>query len=67
LCAKMCPVNAIQFLDCKIVDESQCIHCYRCVRECPEEAKYFDERMGKIVTWLEEKCGDIRMEPDFFL
>lgn len=66
-CAKMCPVNAIQLSNCKIVDESQCIHCYRCVRECPEEAKYFDERMGKLVTWLEEKCGAIRMEPDFFL
>ncbi len=67
LCSKMCPVNAILVSDCKIVDESQCIHCYRCVRECPEEAKYFDERMDTLVNWLEEKCGTIRLEPDLFL
>jgi ferredoxin len=66
-CANNCPMGAISFDDCRVVDEELCIHCFRCVRVCPVEAKYFDERFQPLVKWLEENCTTNRMEPEVFL
>ncbi len=65
-CADNCPVGAIDYDDCSLVDETKCITCYKCVRVCPVGAKYFDERMDRVVNWLGENCRE-RMEPEWFV
>jgi len=42
ICARMCPMAAIDFKDCTIVPGT-CIKCHACVRYCPKKAKYFDD------------------------
>ena len=67
ICASSCPVEAINFEDCTIVDQEKCIHCASCIKKCPVEAKYFDsEYIANIVNFLEENCSD-RKEPEIFL
>ncbi|MBN2259905.1 MAG: EFR1 family ferrodoxin [Clostridiales bacterium] len=67
LCSEMCPVGAIDTNDAKKVDETVCIHCFRCVRNCPEDAKFFDERFNGIINMLEAKCSVERLEPEIFI
>ncbi|MEA3422513.1 MAG: EFR1 family ferrodoxin [Bacillota bacterium] len=67
LCAENCPVGAISMDDCKIVDAMACINCFRCVRECPKQAKYYDERFDKIIDGLETNCTAVRLEPEIFV
>lgn len=38
ICVKSCPVQAIDYSDCKTINE-QCIACFRCIRICPSHAK----------------------------
>ena len=67
LCAENCPVGAISIDDCKIVDAMMCINCFRCVKECKREAKYFDERLDNIIEMLETNCTAVRLEPEIFV
>jgi len=39
LCAQMCPEGAISFSNYDIIDNSKCIACFRCIRNCPVQAK----------------------------
>ena len=39
LCAKECPMGAIDMQDFKIIDAEKCISCFRCIRICPVGAK----------------------------
>lgn len=66
-CAALCPVEAIDFKDCTLVDADKCIHCASCIKKCPVEAKYFDsEHIRNIIKFLEENCSN-RKEPEIFL
>jgi ferredoxin len=66
ICASSCPVEAIDFDNCTIVDTKKCIHCASCIKKCPLEAKSFDsEYITKIINFLEENCS-IRKEPEIF-
>lgn len=42
LCARLCPMGAIDPQDPFIVPGT-CIKCQRCIRSCPQGAKYFDD------------------------
>ena len=39
LCARICPVQAIDVDDVRKVDAERCISCMRCVAKCPERAR----------------------------
>ncbi|MEG1781887.1 MAG: 4Fe-4S binding protein [Oscillospiraceae bacterium] len=41
LCAKKCPVGAINMENVKDIDGSKCLRCNRCVTICPTKAKAF--------------------------
>lgn len=41
LCAENCPVKAIGD-DFKTIDDSKCISCFRCIKQCPSHAKVMD-------------------------
>ena len=56
LCARICPVQAIDVDDVRKVDAERCISCMRCVAKCPKRARrislvkrYFVNRMLKKV------------------
>ena len=42
LCAKLCPVEAIDIQHIESVDEERCISCMRCVSICPSQARQCD-------------------------
>ncbi len=67
ICAKNCPVNAINFEDYKDVS-TKCIRCSSCVKRCPVNAKAINhEVFSKITNLLIENCGKVRKEPECFI
>ena len=59
ICAKECPVGAIDAQDPKKVDGDVCISCMRCVKICPQQAKALDlAGLTKIAAMLEKVCSD---------
>ena len=68
ICAKGCPVGAIDSVDFYKVDFSSCIHCCRCIRKCPIGAKSIDdEKFDRLKEWLVGNFGDYRKEPEIFI
>ena len=50
LCAKLCPVSAIDLSNPGKLDAEVCMHCMRCVKICPTHAKHTPaERVEKTV------------------
>ncbi|MBN2284829.1 MAG: 4Fe-4S binding protein [Tissierellales bacterium] len=47
ICAKFCPVDAIDFNDCKITDGEKCILCGSCINVCPVSARHVVEEAFK--------------------
>lgn len=67
LCARTCPMGAINSADETIVDASRCIRCHACVRCCPVQAKRFThEAVERIRQSLIANCGSRRREPELF-
>lgn len=48
ICAKNCPVGAINTDDVSKIDATKCISCMRCVSICPRSAK----KINKLITFL---------------
>lgn len=67
ICAKNCPMGAIDISDYKTVDAQLCIHCCSCIKKCPVNAKKFDNPIfNKIINFLIENCTTKRKEPEIF-
>lgn len=67
VCAKECPVQAIDAENPKKVDEKVCISCMRCVSVCPNDAR----KVGSVMlaaasTMLKKVCSE-RKENELFL
>ena len=68
LCARKCPMGAIDLEDVHKVDPDKCIHCLRCVRVCPKKAKAFTSEAFKgTVAWCLANFAEPRKEPVTFL
>lgn len=67
LCAKICPMGAIDQEDAALII-GKCTKCCACVKSCPVQAKYFDDP-GYL--WhkqeLEEKFTSPRRPPEYYL
>lgn len=65
LCAKQCPVQAIDATDPKKTDKSKCISCAHCIHICPQQARKF----GGLLYWIASrkfaKDNFQRQEPYF--
>lgn len=58
LCAKECPVNAIDPTSPQTTDSSLCISCMRCVSLCPKHARDFNpELLAEIGNKMADKLG----------
>lgn len=67
LCAKTCPVQAIDHSDPKKVDTKACISCMRCVSICPHSARKLNPVMlAAANTMLKKVCSE-RKECELYL
>ena len=58
LCAKSCPVGAIDINNPKATDKDKCISCMRCIGVCPKHARDFDvDFMKEMGEKMEAKLG----------
>lgn len=67
LCAKLCPMGAIDKNDVRLVP-GICIKCGACTKKCPQNAKYYDDA-GYLYhkEELEAMYGSRRAENKFYL
>jgi len=67
LCASLCPMGSVDANDESIIT-GICIKCCACIKNCPVEAKYFDD---ENYLWhkqeLESAFTSPRREPEWFL
>lgn len=67
LCAKECPVQAIDKSNPKIVDSKKCISCMRCISVCPNDARKVNSAMLFAVnTMLKKSCAN-RKECELYI
>ena len=62
----ICPTAAIS-VDGNVATETDlCIRCCACIKNCPEDARIWEDDMMKtIANWLNENCS-ARKEPQVF-
>lgn len=66
-CAEACPTGAIDRENVRQVAAKDCIHCFACVKTCPEEAKFFDdETLLGIIEMLETNFAEPK-KPELIL
>ena len=66
LCAKNCPVQAIDSLSFK-ADARKCIACMRCVKECPEKARKANGAMVAVASFALKKVCAVAKENELYL
>ncbi len=66
LCAKNCPVNAIESTGLK-ADSEKCISCMRCVKRCPHHARKVNSAMVSVAALAIKKACSERKENELFL
>ncbi|OUP11105.1 4Fe-4S binding protein [Collinsella sp. An2] len=67
LCARRCPVQAIDPSDPKKVKSDACIGCMRCVSVCPHEARALNGAMLAAASLALKKACSTRKEPELYL
>jgi len=68
ICAKHCPMDAINFNNFKDIDSTKCIHCCSCIKRCPVHAKDINhEVFNKITQGLINNFSKVRNEPEYFI
>ncbi|MFI3172462.1 MAG: 4Fe-4S binding protein [Eubacteriales bacterium] len=67
MCAKRCPMQAIDSEDVSKVDHEKCISCFRCIKSCPVQAKVCDN--PEYITFAEgfTKRLSERRENEYFI
>lgn len=66
LCAKMCPVQAID-PQTLAADSKACISCMRCVKQCPHGARKVNGAMLSVAALAIKKACSVRKENELFL
>lgn len=65
-CAGVCPTAAISVNSSVETKVELCIRCCACIKNCPEEARVWEDAMMETITkWLYENCS-ARKEPQIF-
>lgn len=66
LCAKQCPVEAID-PQSMTADPKRCIGCMRCLRRCPHDARRINGAMASVAALAIKKACSERKECELFL
>lgn len=67
LCAKQCPVRAIDRENPEKTDAQKCISCMRCVVQCPASARKVNAGMVAAASLAMKKVCSVRKECELFL
>lgn len=68
ICAKYCPMGAIDFDNFKDINASKCIKCCSCIKKCPTGSKVIDSEMfNKFTEGLINNFGTVTREPEIFI
>ena len=68
LCARHCPMGAIDSHNFREIDAAKCIKCCRCIKQCPVGAKSLNHRIiNTIRQSLIDNFSQVRHEPELFL
>lgn len=67
LCAKQCPVGAIDTKCPKTLDEEKCISCMRCIAVCPKTARHLNPIMVAGASEKMAKAFETKKENELFL
>lgn len=67
LCAKQCPMGAIDLKSPKNVDKTKCISCMRCVTVCPQKTRKLNGAMVAAASLAMKKACSGRKENELFL
>lgn len=67
LCAKNCPVQAINKENPKDTDGKKCISCMRCVAGCPRSARRVNGAMVSAAALAMKKVCSVRKENELYL
>ncbi|WP_297296321.1 4Fe-4S binding protein [uncultured Brachyspira sp.] len=67
LCAKKCPVQAIDINNPKIIDKNKCISCMRCVSICNSSAKNISKIMLTLVHFALRKSCSKAKDYEFYI
>lgn len=67
LCAKRCPVQAIDLKAIKTADGKKCISCMRCVAGCPHKARKVNGALVSVAALAIKKACSQRKENELFI
>ena len=67
LCAKRCPVQAIDPKAPKATDGKKCISCMRCVSICPQQARKVNGAMVAVAALAIKKACSVPKQNELFL
>lgn len=66
-CAEVCPVDAIDAQDSRMIDREKCISCCACIKKCPQNARTIKPgRVKDIQKMLNTRCSEPK-SPEYFL
>ncbi len=67
VCAKNCPVSAIDIKNPKITDSKQCISCMRCISICPEKARKVSKALVSVASLAIKKECTTKKECELYI
>ena len=67
LCARQCPVQAIDPKSPRTADGKKCISCMRCVSICPQKARKVNGVMVSAAALAIKKACSVRKENELFI
>ncbi|MCI9361194.1 MAG: 4Fe-4S binding protein [Hungatella sp.] len=67
LCARQCPVKAIDPADVRSTDSKRCISCMRCVTQCPHNAREINRAIVSAASLAIKKACSVRKESELFI
>ncbi len=67
MCAKSCPVSAIDVKNPKITDSKKCISCMRCISICPENARKVSRALVAVASLAIKKECSTKKECELYI
>ncbi len=67
LCAKNCPVNAIDISNPKTTNSKKCISCMRCISICPENARKINSALVAVASLAIKKECSSKKECELYI